>query len=71
MAATPFTNRVDEATLGIATGSNVRADVRTALTTCQASLATVFTAYALNAKDKQAVDDKLIDLARYLESALR
>lgn len=71
MPAQSFSDRIDEATKGVTTTGNVRADARTALKTCQTSLGAVFTTYGLNAKDKQAVDDKLIDLARYLEAALR
>jgi hypothetical protein len=71
MTVQTFTARIDDATKGISQASSVRADTRTALVTCQASLATVFTTRGLNAKDKQAVDDKLIDIARYLESAMR
>lgn len=71
MAAQSFTTRVTNATKGISQTSNVRTDIRSALVTCQTSLSTVFTTYGLNAKDKQAVADKLIDIARYLEAAMR
>lgn len=72
MPAQTFTQRVDEATKGIAQASNVRADVRTALTTCRTSLNSVFTNYdSLADQDKQFVDDSLINLARFLESAMR
>jgi hypothetical protein len=71
MPAQSFSDRVNEATLGVEQTGNVRTDVRTAFTTFQTSLSTALTTYGLNAKDKQAVDDKLIDLARYLEAALR
>lgn len=71
MAAQSFSDRINEATLGMATASSVRADTRTAFTTFRTSLDTIFTTYGLNAKDEQAVEDALIDLGRFLESAMR
>jgi len=69
MAATAFTDLVDEATARVATAR--KAAIRSALTTCQTALAGEFTTYGLNDKDSQAVNDKLIDLARYIDAAVR
>jgi len=69
MAATAFTDLVDEATARVAVAR--QAAIRTALTDCQTALAGEFTTHGLNAGDSQAINDKLIDLARYIDAAVR
>lgn len=66
-----FSDRVNDATKGITTTGSVQGDTRTAFTTFQTSMVSVFTTYDLDAQDKQDFDDKLIDIARWLEAAMR